>query len=158
MDRQTIYDALDRWIVQGGLSKADVTGQEEFMKEIGGYVDQLSLVPQNDGEKLILYSGHNDEIAMWKAAHAASQTEAGYYYISSTEAGKMLNDDDFISRIELLCEGDKELIAKLMGYATTGRDGVIENPHERYAVGEQLTFNDRISARLVENATGEILH
>lgn len=61
-----IYEFLEKWIADNGIIKAgDEKTLANFMREFGAKIDELSIVPSNSGNKLILYSGQIGDVFMW---------------------------------------------------------------------------------------------
>ncbi len=148
-DYSKIENFLDQYLLDNGiLTSGDDQKLEHFMQELGKYVDQLSYLPDNGGDKLILYSGSYGE-NMWRYAEAASETGEGFYFISNTEAGRMINAPQISRKIMDICGGDTELVARIYGNSTA-------NGRSPYTVGNQLSINDRISANLASQASGNV--
>ena len=84
---------LDNWLeTNGTIDVSDNSKLSKFMTELGNEIDKLSVAPPNGANKLILYGGWNGDVPMWRVAEGASNSGIGYYFISDTEAGKILND------------------------------------------------------------------
>ncbi|MDO4711314.1 MAG: hypothetical protein Q4A75_05000, partial [Peptostreptococcaceae bacterium] len=61
-DYNEIIGFLDGYLKNKGvITEGDDPKLEEFMRDLGAKVDQLSLIPENGGDKLILYSGRYGE-------------------------------------------------------------------------------------------------
>lgn len=146
-----IYEFLEKWIADNGIIKAgDEKTLANFMREFGAKIDELSIVPSNSGNKLILYSGQIGDVFMWRVAQGASQSELKYYYISDTEAGKMILDPYVSEKLNQICNHDENLYNRIMGNPIDGQ------VRSSYVVDDQLSVNDRISNRIAQNASGDV--
>ena len=63
------------------------------MTGLGSEIDSLSVSPPAGSKRLILYGGWNGDVPMWQIAESAANSGQGYYFISQTEAGSLLNND-----------------------------------------------------------------
>lgn len=141
---------LDGYLEKNGIiAEGDDAKLESFMEELGKHVNELSFIPENSGDKLILYSGKHGE-NMWKYAEAASEMGKGYYYISNTEAGRLITNGDIFDKIGDICNNNSVMIDRIYGNSSAGER------RNRYTVGNQLSLNDRISENLVKNAKGNV--
>jgi hypothetical protein len=146
----TIIEFLDEWLGKNGtIEAADTAKLSQFMSELGSEIDNLSMVPGNGGTNLILYAGANADAWMWQYAEGASSVGQGYYFISNTPAGKVLVDDDVWKKIGDICDGDNDLRNRIFG-------NKVGEARSAYVIGDQLALNDRISANLAKNASGNV--
>ena len=89
-----LLNFLNEWIRNNGTLNASDTGMlKSFMSGLGAEIDSLSIVPPTGSNKLILYGGWNGDVPMWQIAEGAANSGQGYYFISQTEAGSVLNND-----------------------------------------------------------------
>ena len=147
-----ILDFLDNWLENKGLiDMSDTNKLKEFMEGLGLEIDKLSINPPEGASKLILYGGMNGDVPMWKIAEGAANSGQGYYFISQTEAGQLISgiNSIFTDKLDKICGGDDELIDKILGNPVNGE-------RERFVEGV-LSVNDRISNRLAQNATGDVI-
>lgn len=141
---------IDNWLVKGKkLDAGDTESLRQFMKELGDELDKLSIVPDNGGTKLILYSGKNGGFDMWRIAEGASESGQGYYYMSSTEAGKFLGNDDFLDKLLKVC-GDDEILFKRIF------EDDINGARQPYVIDDCLSIVDHLSNRLAQSASGDV--
>ncbi|GEM_PF-1744289 len=141
---------LDNWLeTNGTIDVSDNSKLSKFMTELGNEIDKLSVAPPNGANKLILYGGWNGDVPMWRVAEGASNSGIGYYFISDTEAGKILNDGFIREQIKQICNGDNNLIDRIYGNPINGN-------RSAYVVDGQLAINDRISYNLAKNASGNV--
>ncbi len=152
-EREKLVAFLNEWlenngkIVNNGIT--DSNKLEKFMKDFGGYIDGLDYTPQNNGNKLILYADKYGNVGMWLYAQGASNTNIGYYFISNTIAGKLLNDDGLKNKLLVeICGDNEDLFNQIFGNPVNGN-------RSRFVEG-QLAINDRVSANLVKHAKGDV--
>ncbi len=107
----------------------------------------------NEADKFILYGGWAGDVPMWQIAKGASESEQGFYYISNTEAGQLISNDniEFSSRIEKICDYDSDLMDRLYGNPNT-----VNGTRSSYVVGDYLAINDHISSNLAKAAKGDV--
>ncbi len=71
-EKEELLGFLDEWIENNGSvvnnGIIDAGKLEKFMKDFGGYIDELDYTPINGGHKLILYAGEYGDLDMWKFA------------------------------------------------------------------------------------------
>ncbi len=143
---------IDEWVKNNGSvineGIKDSSKLEKFMKDFGGYIDGLDYTPLNGGDKLILYADNYGNVGMWRYAQGASNTNIGYYFISDTIAGKLLNSDDIQEKIFEICSENEDLFNQIFGNPVNGN-------RSRFVEG-QLAINDRVSANLVKHAKGDV--
>lgn len=145
-----ILEFLDNWFKKNGtIDSTDTSKLSQFMSEFGAEIDKLSVVPPEGASKLILYGGWNGDVPMWRIAEGASKSGKGYYFISSTEAGEILNDGLLRERIDDICGSNEDLINRIYGNQVNG-------VRSAYVVDGQLAINDRISYNLAKNASGNV--
>ena len=77
----------------GTINATDTDALKKFMTGLGSKIDSLSITPPTGSNKLILYGGWNGDVPMWQIAEGAANSGQGYYFISQTEAGSLLNND-----------------------------------------------------------------
>lgn len=148
-----IINFLDDWLKnKGTIDVSDTNKIKEFMSGLGAEIDKLSIDPPAGASKLILYGGTNSGVPMWRIAEGAANSGQGYYFISQTEAGKLISGTDptFTKKLDAICNGDDDLINKILG-------NPVNRERERFVEGE-LSVNDRISNRLAQNASGVALN
>ncbi len=89
-----VINFLDVWLKnKGTIDASDTSKLKEFMSGLGAEIDNLSIDPPEGASKLILYGGMNSDVPMWRIAEGAANSGQGYYFISQTEAGSVLNND-----------------------------------------------------------------
>ena len=145
-----LLDFLDGWIERNGtLNSSDTDTLKKFMTGLGSEIDSLSVSPPAGSKRLILYGGWNGDVPMWQIAESAANSGQGYYYISQTEAGSVLNDDAVKAKINEICDYDSDLYDKIFGNPVNGT-------RNAYVVDGELSINDRVSKRLAQNASGDV--
>ncbi len=145
-----LLNFLNEWIRNNGTLNASDTGMlKSFMSGLGAEIDSLSIVPPTGSNKLILYGGWNGDVPMWQIAEGAANSGQGYYFISQTEAGSVLNNDVVKKKINEICDYDKNLYDKIFG-------NPVNDKRNAYVVDGELSINDRVSNRLAQNATGDV--
>ncbi|HEY5756960.1 MAG TPA: hypothetical protein VIU34_14105, partial [Steroidobacter sp.] len=153
---QDVIDFAGAWRTNHGilddrvLSEAELT---QFATDLQAQIQQLSIAPPagSPNASLLLYNGTTGELPSWQAAKLiAEQSNGKYFYISQTEAGLLLNDDDFRAAVRYAV-GDVEGGDRLI-------DGEFADGHRtsRYGVGDILAVNDFVSQRLVAAASGDV--
>ncbi len=91
---EELLNFLNEWIEKKGtLNASDTDTLKKFMTGLGSEIDSLSISPLTGSSKLILYGGWNGDVPMWQIAEGAANSGQGYYFISQTEAGSVLNND-----------------------------------------------------------------
>lgn len=141
---------LNEWIEKNGtINATDTDALKKFMTGLGSKIDSLSITPPTGSNKLILYGGWNGDVPMWQIAEGAANSGQGYYFISQTEAGSLLNNDILKNKINKICDYDKDLYDKIFGNPVNGN-------RNAYVVDGELSINDRVSKRLAQNASGNV--
>lgn len=141
---------LNEWIEKNGtINATDTDALKKFMTGLGSKIDSLSITPPTGSNKLILYGGWNGDVPMWQIAEGAANSGQGYYFISQTEAGSLLNNDIVKNKINKICDYDKNLYDKIFGNPVNGN-------RNAYVVDGELSINDRVSKRLAQNASGNV--
>lgn len=111
-----VLNFLNNWLEnKGAINPSDTDTLKEFMSGLGTEINKLSIDPPQGANKLILYGGMNGDVPMWQIAKGASDSGQGYYYISNTEAGKILNNDEIKDALREICDYDKNLYDKIFG-------------------------------------------
>jgi len=152
-DALDVYDYLDKWLRKNGmLDFTNPTELKQFMTGLHREIDKYSFVVEGS-EKLILYGGWNGEVPMWKVADGASKSGAGFYYISNTDAGKLISpfNDEFHNLIREVCNYNEDLKDRLYG-----NPNAANGTRSAYVTDDCLSINDYISSNIVKSAKGDV--
>jgi hypothetical protein len=178
MDLKEIVDFVKGWrdankIV--GNAALDNTQLTAFAKDLQSQVDAFSVKPQqvswhepdnNDPNArtswkpeaaVIGYSGDVGDKRGYQVAAAMSRNGEGkVFYISDTPAGKLLNNPEFEKAV-IAATGGADFLAGQKA-ALLLINGFDENNKrvEKYAVGKVLPLDDRVSQRMMGEASGDV--
>lgn len=147
---KNITKFLKDWLSKEGIiTSSDTEKLSRFMTELGIEIDKLSVDPPDGASNLILYGGNSADVPMWRIADGASKSGQGFYFISNTEAGLFLNNEECFDIIKEICDKDIEFIDRIYGNSVNGR-------RSAYVIEGHLTINDHVSANLAKRASGNV--
>lgn len=122
----------------------------EFVNDLQTEIlHKTSFIPRS-GNKLILYSGKNSNgEEIWKEVEYFCKQNPDYYYISSTEAGKILWENDFKEAV-INAIGDRAVAERVL----SGKDYATNKRISKFAIEgtDILAMDDFISKTLTEEA------
>ena len=149
-DYTEVIEWLNNWLAQNGtISESDPEKLSKFMREFGEQVIDNSGYYNHSGANLILYSGDISDVRAWRVVEGYCNSNTGFYFISNTYAGKMLNNDKVADAILKICGKDKNLMYRVCGWEVNG---------VRYSTfGGELAFDDRVSFNLASKAEGDVM-
>jgi Ca2+-binding RTX toxin-like protein len=153
---ESVIVAIANWDRPAGSGTGPLN--EVHLRELALFIkaqiDTLSIVPTGRAPNatFIAYNGNIGEHQAWELARNASgQSEGGKFYISDTDAGKLLNEDAF-----------RVAVQEAAGSFSLG-NALIDGPKQngvrtsQYGVSDVLAFNDQVSLKIAENASGNVL-
>ena len=134
-------------VPSGVLKNSDLI---EFVNDLQSEIlHKTSFIPES-GSYLILYSGNNSNgEGIWKGMEDFCKQNPDFYYITSTEAGKILWEIDFQETIKDTI-GDRYVAERVL----SGKDYATNKRISQYAVEgtEILAMDDFISQNLTDEA------
>ena len=144
-DYKEVTEWLNDWLAQNGtISESDPEKLSKFMREFGEQVIDNSGYYNHSGANLILYSGDISDVRAWRVVEGYCNANTGFYFISNTYAGKMLNNEDVTDAILKICGNDDTLMYRVCGWPV---DGVRSS-----TFGGELALDDRVSFNLASKA------
>jgi len=178
MHLQDILDFVHGWRRANQIIGDDPLNEKklaEFAKDLSAKVELFSVRPQQvswhgpdkmdpatrtswtPNSTVIGYSGDIGNKHGYEMAAAISRDGEGkVFYISDTPAGKLLNNDLFNRAVVRATGGARSKIGELAARLLI--NGFDENSKrvEKYAVGNVLPLDDRVSQRMMGEASGDV--
>ncbi len=166
---QRIIDFVKQWRAQHGLNQDITLTQaqlELFVRDLQAQLKEVSVLPSDPAglrtfapdAKPIPYTGKVGDLLSWQLAEAASKSSNGkLFFISDTDAGRLLNSENFMKAVATTAGGANDAFGKaemLRIFEGTWDANGIRSP---YVIGNLVSLNDYVSYHMiVETATGEI--
>lgn len=178
MDLKEIVDFVKDWRVSNKISgnaPLDNTQLAAFAKDLQVQVDAFSVKPQQVSwhkpdkddphartswqpeAAVIGYSGDVGDKRGYQVAAAMSRDGDGkVFYISDTPAGKLLNNPEFKDAVAATAGGADFVAGDRAKNLLISGFGANDQRVEKYAVGKVLPLDDRVSQRMMGEASGDV--
>jgi VCBS repeat-containing protein len=170
MSEQLILDFINNWRTSKGIaidgSALSETQLRVLAVDVQGQLGQLSVRPSDPaGVRVWLpnanplaYSGsvEPNNIPAFRTAEAISKSSGGaWYYISDTDAGRLINNDAFINALSNQIGGTAESAKATAEQLKSGSYDSANTRISKYGIADVISFDDFVSRQMINTGQGD---